>query len=701
MKKTSILGSDKPMKQNSNFLSLFWRSTLIKYYTRSLFLVFLIFNFYRSLFIIFNRNELQQFNGEEFLQSCILGARFDLRLSAIIVVLSLLTFLFKKWPRFHLKCLYLYWAFIFFLANLTYMLDAGYYLYLKARLNSTIISFLKNPLISLQMVKESYPLLLLTFIYFASIAICIFLIKALVLNNLALDLKLYHSKKTSLKLRVVRLIFIISFSSLSIYGSFKLYPLRWSEAFHSTNAFWSQVSLNPLLYFVDTYTFKNSEYDKVATQSSYDQVAKYLGVTRPDRNLLNYARVFPENKMHLDQKRNVVVIIMESMAYYKTGLGGSKVNPTPVLDNLALSSVVFHEFYTPTVATARSIFAAMTGLPDVTKVKSGTRNPFIVDQNSLLDQHQNYDKFYFIGGSANWGNIRGVLTYNISNLNLFEEGKYKSKRQDVWGISDYDMFTEALQYLNSRENPHKPFVGVIQTAGFHRPYTIPENIPGFKKLSNNDIDQKLLKDYGFDSIDELNSLRLQDYSLGHFLDKAKKEKWYDNTLFIIFGDHGLSHNNAINVENWRRNLNNSFHVPLIVHGPKFFKPVANYKIASELDIMPTIAGLTGIAYKTRGLGHDLFSPEPKKRYAFGYNWYAPFNYSLIDEEFYYEFIPYSKSVTFLKHQSQEKDRLDSQTWIQRYPDKFREMSELAQGFMSSSQYLLYHNSKNFKDFELK
>ncbi|MFQ9865706.1 MAG: sulfatase-like hydrolase/transferase [Bilophila wadsworthia] len=104
----------------------------------------------------------------------------------------------------------------------------------------------------------------------------------------------------------------------------------------------------------------------------------------------------------------------------------------------------------------------------------------------------------------------------------------------MWGLSDLDLFREAAAALT--KSP-KPFVAVIQTAGFHRPYTIPEDNAGFQIKEPSEA---ILKNYGFTGADEYNSLRFSDHSLGEFFKIARQQPWFDNTVFAIFGDHGLN-----------------------------------------------------------------------------------------------------------------------------------------------------------------
>jgi len=285
-------------------------------------------------------------------------------------------------PAFKVRLMNWIYSVIFSLISFLYVVDVGYFGYLKSRLNATVISFLKNPMISFEMVRESYPWPLLLLLIVAMSLICIFIVVKILTPKLV-GSPLVNNNKT----RFAGALLFLALFGFGLYGSVQMYPLRWSEAFATPDSFTSNLSLNPILYVADTYTFRNAEFEKDKAQEHYEVVAKFLGVDKLDAKELNFVRSFPGDAAKSASQPNVVVIVMESMAWYKTGIGGSEINPTPNLDQLAGESLVFNNFYTPTVATARSIFAAVTSLPDTSKVKPASSNPFIVTQHAIMGEH--------------------------------------------------------------------------------------------------------------------------------------------------------------------------------------------------------------------------------------------------------------------------------------------------------------------------
>jgi len=275
----------------------------------------------------------------------------------------------------------------------------------------------------------------------------------------------------------------------------------------------------------------------------------------------------------------------------------------------------------------------MTGLPDIEKNKTSSRNPLIVDQHTIVNAFNNHKKYYFLGGSASWANVRGMLSSNIPDLKLYEEGSYDSPDIDVWGISDLSLFREANNVL---KDVTQPFFAVIQTSGNHRPYTIPDDNEGFQLWSESDLTHKV-NDYGFASLEELNSFRFMDHSIGHFMKIAKKEDYFDNTLFVFFGDHGIHAPTGNHVPPYMAQLSlQGLNVPLVLYGKSVIsKPRVFDTIAGEVDILPTIASITKTSYLNTTLGRDLTdSSFDDERYAFTVTHSADRTIGLLSGEFY-------------------------------------------------------------------
>jgi phosphoglycerol transferase MdoB-like AlkP superfamily enzyme len=414
------------------------------------------------------------------------------------------------------------------------------------------------------------------------------------------------------------------------------YPFRWSDAFFSTHAFSAQLSSNPVIYFSNTLKNVAETYDIEKARQAYPVMADYLSIKQPQQtftgNPLKYDRRF-NFAASTKNKTNVVVVILESFASYKTTLSNNPLDTTPNIARLANEGYYFKNFYTPSTGTARSVWTFITGLPDIEKTKTSSRNPLIVDQHSIISAFKDHKKLYFLGGSASWANIRGLLSSNLPELTLYEEGSYDSPDIDVWGISDLSLFREANAVL---EKEKQPFFAIIQTSGNHRPYTIPDDNEGFKLWTSEDI-PGVIKDYGFASLEELNSFRFMDHSIGHFMKIAEQSPYFDNTLFVFFGDHGIHAPTGKHVPAYETQLNlQGLHVPLVFYGKSVISKAKVFDtIASEVDILPTIAALTETSYLNTTLGIDLTDAAANNnRYAFTIEHGSNRTIGLLSDEYY-------------------------------------------------------------------
>lgn len=604
------------------------------YVLAALILLLIIQSGLRFIFWLKFNNPLDPIPTDDLLWSFYLGMKFDLQasLGALLPVMLLgwLKPLHPVYSPFGRRLWAIYISLVFIVMYLVYITDAGHYAYLQQRLNATALRFLENPLISANMVWQTYPVITGSLLLALISAITIYLFLRLTAKIKCSDsVNAYWSnKRWHHKTALVAVTFLLIFTALMAKVSW--YPLRWSDAFFSTHAFSPQLTSNPVIYFSNTLKNVAESYDLDKTQKAYPLMQDYLSLPSPDSNLLNYDRRYDFVQTGYT---NVVVVILESFASYKTTLSGNPLNPTPHIAKLAGDGYHFKNFFTPSTGTARSVWSFITGLPDIEKNKTSSRNPLIVDQHTIINAFKDHKKLYFLGGSASWANIRGLLSSNLPDLTLYEEGSYSSPTIDVWGISDLSLFREANAVL---KNQQQPFFAIIQTSGNHRPYTIPEDNEGFELWTEDKLPDAI-QNYGFASLEELNSFRFMDHSIGHFMAAAEKEPYFDKTLFVFFGDHGIQAPAGKHTPAYETQLNlQGLHVPLVFYGKSVINKAKVFAtIASEVDVLPTIASITKTSYLNTTIGRDLLDESfDDKRYAFTIEHGSNRTIGLLSDEYY-------------------------------------------------------------------
>ncbi|HEY4936904.1 MAG TPA: sulfatase-like hydrolase/transferase, partial [Puia sp.] len=289
-----------------------------------------------------------------------------------------------------------------------------------------------------------------------------------------------------------------------------------------------------------------------------------------------------------------------------------------------------------------------------------------------------------IGGSASWANIRGLLKNNIEGLRLYQQENYKAPKVDVWGISDKNLFLEANQELKKQE---APFIAIIQTADNHRPYTIPAEDQGeFQKIR---VSNDSLKAFGFESIDEMNAFRFTDFCFQKFIEATKEEKYFANTIFVFVGDHGIA-GDAGNMfpRAWTNERLDVMHVPLLFYSPSLLQPKRVHDFVSQIDLLPTAAGLAKISYRNTTLGRDLLDS--------GYNREKAFSFLYDPDQGYIDLL--MGSYLYRSNLHTHKEEMYSVTGNDPVnpviiPDTLRKMSTLTTAFYETALYMLLNNKK--------
>ncbi|MFN0006998.1 MAG: LTA synthase family protein [Planctomycetota bacterium] len=537
-----------------------------------------------------------------------LGSRFDLRL-ALLVSLPLTAFIWvgsvrPVWSRPTSLLAQVWLTAAGALGTLIYFFDFGHYAYLHRRLEATVLDELRSPRESLAMIWDTYPVVW----GLAALGLITWGWLLLARSTLAIARR---PSRLSRSPRVGAAFACGSLVLLGIYGNLSWYPLRWSQAFFSTNDFVSALASNPVIYFAETLLHRNRQADRQSVERNYELLSDLMEVEPRDAQTLSFARRFvPERSPPF--RPNLVIVHLESFASFKTGALGNPLPSSPQFDALAKDSLLFTRFFVPTGPTARSVFSMITGIPDVpanNPESSASRDPKSIRQPVLVTALEGYSKHYFLGGSANWANIRALLAGNIVDISIHEEGSFERERVDGWGISDLGLFESAVETFDASP---QPFFAFIQTSGNHRPYTIPADSPGFGLA---DVDEETLRRSGFDSLEAYNGFRLLDYSLGRFFALAAERPWYRDTVFALYGDHGVP---AVHDIPFERMGISRHHVPLLIHAPRLVH--AGRRIdypSSSVDILPTCLSLMGIPYVNSALGRDLLADRPKdRRFAF-------------------------------------------------------------------------------------
>ena len=289
-------------------------------------------------------------------------------------------------------------------------------------------------------------------------------------------------------------------------------------------------------------------------------------------------------------RRNVVIVLLESTRARSTTPHNEDLDTTPFMAELAHESLVMERAYAVVPHTSKALVASICGVPPPLDTDRTESEPDIIPARCLPDllKDHGYRTVFFQSATEDFER-RTQLVENFGYEDFFateDMSKEGFEETNYFGYEDNIMLDPSREWL--QENSGKgPFLATYLTATGHHQYVVPDRY-GEKKFAEDEEFNRYL-----------NTMRYQDFFLMNLFDQYKDLGLYDETTFIVFGDHGegfeehglKQHDNTIYEE--------GLHIPLIIHQPgrwedgEWVEPPVN-----ELDVLPTVADLLG--YRIEG-----------------------------------------------------------------------------------------------------
>jgi len=296
-----------------------------------------------------------------------------------------------------------------------------------------------------------------------------------------------------------------------------------------------------------------------------------------------------------EKRLNVVVVIVESLSAEYLGVFGNKKDLTPNLDALAEKSLFFTNLRATGTRTDRGLEAVTLSVPptpgrSIVK-RIGNENMF---SWGFIMKDKGYDTRFIYGGYGYFDNMNYFYSHNgFETVDRTDFKKNEIIFENAWGVSDEDLFNKAISEFNKSYNAGKPFFSIIMTTSNHRPYTYP--------AGRIDIPSKSGRD---------GAVKYTDYAIGKLLRDAEKEPWSKDTVFVIVADHcaGSARKVALPVK--------KYEIPLFIYSPGNIAPRKIDKLASQIDVAPTVLGLLNFSYESRFFGRDILKMGPEQERAF-------------------------------------------------------------------------------------
>lgn len=364
-------------------------------------------------------------------------------------------------------------------------------------------------------------------------------------------------------------------------------PIKVSAAYFCLNPILNQMGVNPMFNLMastlDGMRKENRVLHLMPESEAVAHAQAYLqrkGIS----GLSPLAQVVEADTLQarLHGKKNVVLVLMESMSAHLMGRFGNKDKLTPYLDSLYRESMSFSNFYSAGNHTNHGMYATLYSFPSilVRNAMKGSVIPVYSGLPTVLRDH-GYSTMFFMIHESQYDNMNAFFRTNGYQEIYSQENYPKDKVVNGFGVQDDFLFSYALPVLNRHADNGRPFFATLLTISNHPPYIIP---PYFHPHSTKPEEQ--IVEYA-------------DWSISRFMQAVSREPWYDNTIFIFLGDHGKMVGQA------DCELPQSYnHIPLMIHG-KGIAPQERTDFAGQVDVAPTLLAMLGIGYTQNNFGINL------------------------------------------------------------------------------------------------
>ncbi|MCR9065279.1 MAG: sulfatase-like hydrolase/transferase [Cytophagales bacterium] len=556
------------------------------------------------------------------------GIRMDLSMAGY---LSILPFLWVGFSNFIKKSvfegsLFSYTLILVFILTLIVVVDLEVYNVWDYRLDATPLNYLSSPREAIASVRSSpfirlilsYILLLIVASYF------VYRIIAKKINNWK------HIKKMPF---IPVVILFTAALIIPIRGGFGIAPMNQSTVYFSDSNFANISAVNASWNFFSSLV--NKTYDKVNpyTYLPKDEIASSMAQLYKEEGT-------PIKIMNAD-KPNVLIVIWESFTekVIDKKINGKEV--TPYFNRLKKEGVYFSNAYASGDRTDKGLIAVLSGYPaqptqSIIKEPSKTQKlPILTKDFQALD----YRTEFYYGGETEFANIKSYLFTadyeQITDLNTLSDDLFLTK----WGVHDEIVFDRFLKDHQVIRN--KPFFSTLLTISSHEPFDVP-------------LDSTVFAGSDEESL-YMNSLYYTDREFGKFIDSARTQPWWNNTVVIVVGDHGHRLPET-------GNKADNFRIPMLWTGGAVKSRNTIEDIVSQLDIAKSLSEIMGIPSKQYEWGRNLFRTKRNNWAFFSFN--DGFGYINGEKEFLFDNV--GKKEISSKGDITESDILNSKAIQQKY-----------------------------------
>ncbi|HEV2691191.1 MAG TPA: sulfatase [Bryobacteraceae bacterium] len=296
------------------------------------------------------------------------------------------------------------------------------------------------------------------------------------------------------------------------------------------------------------------------------------------------------------QGRNVMMISLESTAAQYLSFYGAKEEAMPNLSTLARRALVFENAYAVYPESIKGLFSVLCSIypafDSQPQAYEGVECRSVA--KVLLDA--GYRTAMFHSGRFGYLGMESIIR-NRGYQTLEDAGDIGGSHNSSFGVDEPATVARMLRWIDALPRGQRFFLTYLPIAG-HHPYATPDRGPFA----------------GTDEIDQYrNALHYGDVSLGALMEGLRSRGLEENTVWVIYGDHGEAFGqHPGNYGHTFFLYDENVHVPFVIAAPGLMRGQERVgKVVSLVDIAPTILDLAGIPPPEKYQGRTMLDGAPR------------------------------------------------------------------------------------------
>ena len=576
------------------FIALFYR----------IILVYLCYFFCRILFVYFNNDLVQVKSIYSLAKLCYYGLRFDnvaiVYSNMIFILMSIIPWKKTTYLLYQSILFWVYWLCNAFFLSLNFI-DFAYYRFNQNRLMNNFLEVVEN---------ETNKTGLL--FHFAWVYLHLIILFIAMLYLLALAYKRVRIYPVIIEnyWRYGLSSFILFFGSIALFvlgargGDFKksTRPITLIDAMDNVRTP-QQADVVLSSAFTLLKTIGQDNFKKSKNLFSDQEV----------ENELNTIKQYPPSGT-FEKQPNVIVFILESMGREYWGALNEPFDIpdyksyTPFLDSLASHSLIFPNGFATSRKSIHGMPSILAGIPsfETSYASSLYSRQEVGSVVSVANELGYHTSFFHGAANGSMGLLGFANTLGFERYYGRAEFNNDEEFDGSWGIWDEPFLGYMKTVLDEQKTP---FLSSVFTLTSHEPYVIPKAYEG--KFDKGDIPMHQCVGY-------------TDNALRNFFKESQNAPWFENTIFIFTADHS----NQVHYPFYQKTINR-FANPLMIYKSNSELNGVDMRLASHMDIFPTVADLIDYSKPFKSWGRSLVSDQ--EYHPFVINYFSGGSYFIMDE----------------------------------------------------------------------